>query len=120
MARRGLNRSFILSGVNARNYGVYAMKRDMARTRKPNLQGDMINVDAKPNGSTASKTSASQPIALTSSIIPFRNTTVLSVLSDNSGHGSIATRKPSLQALRNGDKHSKPRGLGAFVDDPYA
>jgi hypothetical protein len=80
----------------------------------------MNNVDEKQNGSTASKTSASQPIVLTPSIIPFRNTTVLSVPSDNSGHGSTATRKPSLPVSRNSDKHSKPSGLAAFVDDLYA
>jgi hypothetical protein len=122
MAHRGLNRSSILSGANARNYGVYAMQHDMAKMRKHNQLGDMNNAGEKQNGSTASKTSASQPIGLTSSIIPFRNTTVLSVVpSDNSGHGSTATRKPSLPVSRkNGDKHSKPSGLAAFVDDLYA
>jgi hypothetical protein len=81
----------------------------------------MNNVGEKQNGSTASKTSASQPIGLTScSIILFKNTTVLSVPSDNSGHGSIATRKPSLPVSRNGGRHSKPNGLAAFVDNLYA
>jgi hypothetical protein len=68
----------------------------------------------------ASKMSASQPIVQTSSIALFRNTTVLSVPSDNSGHGSIATRKPSLQVLRKGDKHSKYNDLAAYVDNLYA
>jgi hypothetical protein len=77
----------------------------------------MNNVVEKQNGSTASKTSALLPIVLTYSIIPFRNTTVLSVPSDNSGHGSIVTRKPSLQASRNGGRHSKTSGLVAYGED---